>query len=128
MVCKEVPSCLIPEPATSRSGWVGTRSIAVSAESLHVPHRLANHGASVRWHEHLRRPGSVGADLVALGQGAQDARPFPGIDEAAHIEPLRAAVEVGRHAVRWHAAKLMLSIDAVLRRVGSLIGVLVLPR
>ena len=51
MVCNEVPSCLMPEPAASRSGWVGTRSIPVSAESLHVPYRLANHGASVRWRE-----------------------------------------------------------------------------
>ena len=29
----------------------------MSAESLHVPHRLANHGASVRWREQPRPPG-----------------------------------------------------------------------
>jgi hypothetical protein len=91
-----------------KSTWLRRKQLA----SDNLVHKLADQDSPC-----------VRENLVIIG--AQDARPFPGIDEAAHIEPLRAAVEVGRHAVRWHAAKLMLSIDAVLRRVGSLIGVLV---
>ena len=94
-----------------KSTWLRRKQLA----SDNLVHKLADQDSPC-----------VRENLVIIG--AQDAPPFPGIDEAAHIEPLGplgATVEVGRHAVWWHAAKSMLSIDAVLRRVGSLIGVLV---
>jgi hypothetical protein len=70
VICNEARSCLIPEPAISRSGWAAERSIPVSTESLHVRiDSLATVWACAGTSSHARREHSARISLRSAKVG-----------------------------------------------------------